>query len=368
VPITFYCSDCTQKLRIDDSFAGKKVACVRCGSRQRVPEQSLPPPAGRKGSATEKPRRKPPKPERTLPELPVYTPDEPFVPAPLEPEPVPPQSAPPKPIHFSEYSIPTAPPEPPLTEFPEFKSPPLPSEAPPEPEEVDEADEVEEADEPAPDLPSAPLIEFFEIPSVSSVPSIEPEPEVESPPEPEDEWEPQPEAEPDAEREPVAAVSAPRREKPSRLAEPSLVQPARKLDLEELIDMTAMVDIVFFLLIFFLVTSMNSLDSSIPMPAPDPQKGQAREPKSIEAIEADDSYVVVRIDRNDKISVEGSDVRNERDLMFKLRDHRMGSAHPDKLLVIGHGDATHGSVVMVLDAGRDLGMDQVRLTVQDEEQ
>ena len=44
----------------------------------------------------------------------------------------------------------------------------------------------------------------------------------------------------------------------------------------------------------------------------------------------------------------------------------MGSAHPDKLLVVGHGDATHGTVVMVLDTGRELGMDQVRLTMQDE--
>lgn len=134
-----------------------------------------------------------------------------------------------------------------------------------------------------------------------------------------------------------------------------------------MIDMTAMVDIVFFLLIFFLVTSMHALDSTIPMPTPDPKKGAAREPSSVTAIDSDDSYVVVRIDRNDKILVEGSEVRSDRDLLFKLRDLRLGSAHPEKLLVVGHGDATHGTVVMVLDAGRELGMEQVRLTMQDEE-
>jgi len=356
VPITFYCSECTQKLRIDDSFAGKKVACVRCGSRQRVPEESQPPPAGRKGSRPELPRRKPEKPERTLPELPAYS----------EPERVEPEPAEPEPLRFAEYVEEEATPEPAPVEPPVVGRSPLPSEEP----------------TCEPEVREAPLFErLFDEPDEPAAPFLEPEPEPEHP-------EPAPRRRPPIEYteiEPVAAdpeqlelpaelkpvpvvAGEPRRRQRTKHVEPPLVQPQRKLDLEELIDMTAMVDIVFFLLIFFLVTSMNSLDSSIPMPAPDPQKGAAREPKSIEAIEADDSYVVVRIDRNDKISVEGSEVRSDRDLMFKLRDHRLGSAHPDKLLVIGHGDATHGTVVMVLDAGRDLGMDQVRLTVQDEEQ
>ena len=49
-----------------------------------------------------------------------------------------------------------------------------------------------------------------------------------------------------------------------------------------------------------------------------------------------------------------------------LRDLRASASRPDKMLVVGHGDASHGTVVMVLDTGRDLGMDQVRLAVQDE--
>ena len=43
---------------------------------------------------------------------------------------------------------------------------------------------------------------------------------------------------------------------------------------EDLIDMTAMVDIVFFLLIFFLVTSMQSLESVINLPAPQTPSGE----------------------------------------------------------------------------------------------
>ena len=48
--------------------------------------------------------------------------------------------------------------------------------------------------------------------------------------------------------------------------EPPLVKMSPSIDHEDLIDMTAMVDIVFFLLIFFLVTSMQSLDSASPLP------------------------------------------------------------------------------------------------------
>jgi DNA-directed RNA polymerase subunit RPC12/RpoP len=47
---------------------------------------------------------------------------------------------------------------------------------------------------------------------------------------------------------------------------PLLLLPKRA-EHKDLIDMTAMVDIVFFLLIFFLVTSMQSLEAVIELPA-----------------------------------------------------------------------------------------------------
>ena len=59
---------------------------------------------------------------------------------------------------------------------------------------------------------------------------------------------------------------------------------AKKMAVEDLVDMTAMVDIVFFVLIFFMVTSMEGVYSSINMPSPDPQKvassGRDRSPTS----------------------------------------------------------------------------------------
>lgn len=148
------------------------------------------------------------------------------------------------------------------------------------------------------------------------------------------------------------------------IAEPPLVAPGQKIDFEDLIDMTAMVDIVFFLLIFFLVTSMQALDSSIPLPAPDSQG--ARGGTSLSGAAADDSSVIVQIDKRDVIRIDDVDIHGPRELLFKLRELRHGSGQPDKLVVKASGDASHGTAVLVLDSARDAGFERIGLSVQEE--
>ncbi len=262
MPITFYCTECTQKLRIEDDFAGKLVACTRCAARLRVPLTSQ----------AERPSRaaKPPAPLEGGPRQAV--------------------------VRAKEREV------------------------------------------------AAPRVE---IAAAKPQANLGGEPEHA------------------AALAPQREVKAPRaRQKPAR--EEPLVRPAMKIDFEELIDMTAMVDIVFFLLIFFLVTSMKAIDSTVPMPAPDPQKSAARESRSVPELESDTDYIVVHIDRNDRMTVNDAEVHNERDLLFRLRDLRTSGNRPDKMLVVGHGEATHGTAVMVLDTGREVGIEQVRLAVADE--
>jgi biopolymer transport protein ExbD len=255
VPITFYCTECTQKLRIDDDFAGKLVACTRCGSKLRVPLESQ----------GERPLR-----------------------------------------------------------------------------------EVRPQEEAA---TSAPPVQVAEV----AKPQAREEAVVEAP-----------RAQPAVvERRPVAA---PRRTVSHHDGGPevALMRPAFSINVEELIDMTAMVDIVFFLLIFFLVTSMKAIDSTVPMPTPDPQKAASREPKPLSDLESDNEYIVVHIDKNDRITVNDVGVQNDRDLLFRLRELRTSGDRPDKMLVVGHGDATHGTAVMIMDTGREAGIEHVRLAVADE--
>ncbi|MBI3861423.1 MAG: biopolymer transporter ExbD [Planctomycetia bacterium] len=380
MPVTFRCSECTQKLRIEDSQAGKLVSCVRCGAKQRVPFESSPEFAKPKGEPAKQksaadvpaPPAPPASPARPAPSKPPPT-FKPWQPQPVREEPLPSEKVEPEVQEHKVRERDTPPGELSHEALSAIFDEPIEFESlPSEPKIRKPLREVlrETVGRPAePDLPQEPPQDepelnegvaegaVYEAPRSSS-PEFDPAPLVAAGSR---HFEEAPVASDYESHEGQAAAAVAH-------AEPSMVPPAKKLDVEEMIDMTAMVDIVFFLLIFFLVTSMHTLDSTIPMPVPDPQKGAAKEPQTVAAIDADDSYVVVRVDKNDKITVEGAEVRSERELLFKLQQLRREASRPEKLLVIGHGDATHGTAVMILDAGRELGMEHVKLTVQDEEE
>lgn len=163
----------------------------------------------------------------------------------------------------------------------------------------------------------------------------------------------------------VSAEGRPAKDGGGAFEERPLVR-VSKIDQEDMIDMTSMVDVVFFLLIFFLVTHMQALDSSIPMPAADAQKPSRRARQSLAAFEADQAYIVVRIDRKDGVWLEGAQVRSAQDLVMKLRKLRNSGAHPDTLLVAANGEASHATTVMVLDSGNEVGLEHVRLALHDE--
>jgi biopolymer transport protein ExbD len=132
-----------------------------------------------------------------------------------------------------------------------------------------------------------------------------------------------------------------------------------------------MIDCVFLLLIFFLVTASFALQKSKEMPNPDKQE-ESKQARTYEEIEQDDDYVIVRIDRDSTVWVNDSEAPSEQDLLVKLREARQGppgstSKGPSKLLVLADGDARHETVVMVLDAGNAVGMESVRLADVDEE-
>ena len=146
-----------------------------------------------------------------------------------------------------------------------------------------------------------------------------------------------------------------------------LIPATKKPMFEDLVDMTAMVDIVFFLLIFFMVTSMQGIYASIGMPSPDQQKAKVSQGRrTVTEFERDTEYVIVRIDRDNTVWLDGAEVPSEQDLRVKLRATHHGAGSPNKMLVLGSSEARHGTVVMVLDAGNDAGMDEVQLAVDDE--
>lgn len=160
---------------------------------------------------------------------------------------------------------------------------------------------------------------------------------------------------------PVAAATATLPESPE---DPLFPRPTKHP--EDLIDMTAMVDIVFFLLIFFLVTSLQSLEAVMDMPTPQASEGGVSTGRSLADLENDANSVIVRIEDDDSIWVEDAQVFNDAELTFRLRSART-EGDRRSLLVIGDADASHGAAVRVFDAGAAAGMGGISFIVQEKD-
>jgi biopolymer transport protein ExbD len=168
-----------------------------------------------------------------------------------------------------------------------------------------------------------------------------------------------PTAEAAAER---AAKTAARDAGASHGGDHALLLVGRRPEHKDLIDMTAMVDIVFFLLIFFLVTSMQSIEAVINLPVPQAASSAPNTVQAVPDISNDPNFVVVTIDADDAVFVEDEEALSEQDLRAKLRKAHQEQGK-DGMMVSGSGDSTHGKFVMVLDAGADAGMTEIMFSV-----
>lgn len=139
---------------------------------------------------------------------------------------------------------------------------------------------------------------------------------------------------------------------------------------EDVMDMTPMVDVVFQLLIFFMMTAAFSLQKSLELPPSSPQDATAQS-MTLDELDNESDFIIVRIDHEDNITVDGEDAPSEQELLRKLKGAKsgaLGEGEPPRtgLLVLADPDCHHETVVMVLDAGNAIGMERVRLaTVED---
>jgi len=173
-------------------------------------------------------------------------------------------------------------------------------------------------------------------------------------------------------RQPAAPQAAPAAKTPAGADgdfEP--VEFGTKMEADEELDMTPMVDVTFLLLIFFMVTAAFSMQKSIEVPSPDQQESAAQA-RTLEDIEKDDDYVIIEIRRDNTILVNEYEAPGEQEVLVQLREAREGSPGttgrgPSSLLVLADGECRHETVVMCLDAGNAVGMENVRLATVDEE-
>jgi len=140
----------------------------------------------------------------------------------------------------------------------------------------------------------------------------------------------------------------------------------REIDL----DMTPMVDVVFLLLIFFMLTASFAMQKSIEIPPPEwddePGQGQAMQDAHDEG-----QNIVVRIAADNTIWVEDEKIPNRQTLLGELRrqlDLAPAVHKPTTLVVLADPDAIHETVVSVLDIGNALRIPNIQLATLDEEE
>jgi biopolymer transport protein ExbD len=167
------------------------------------------------------------------------------------------------------------------------------------------------------------------------------------------------------------AASAPAQGPAEPAEEPEPVKFGGKGVADEGIDMTPMVDVTFLLLIFFMVTAAYALQKSLQVPAPD-QEESAAQARTYEDIEQDDDFIIIRIAKDNTIWVNEQEAPSEQEVLVKLREAREGQAGttsrgPTSLLVMADIEARHETVVMCVDAGSAVGMENVRLACVNED-
>jgi biopolymer transport protein ExbD len=142
----------------------------------------------------------------------------------------------------------------------------------------------------------------------------------------------------------------------------------KREDFETEMDMTPMVDVTFLLLIFFMVTAAFSMQKSLEIPKPKQDEPSTQATPT--PPEEDPAFVTVYVDEFNTyrvVTVEwDEEAPSEQELLRKLREARGGHNPPTKLLVKAHTDSLHEKVVSALDAGTEVGMEQVQLMTVEE--
>lgn len=156
-------------------------------------------------------------------------------------------------------------------------------------------------------------------------------------------------------------------------ATPGVKKGAKRAFQEAEMDMTPMVDVTFQLLIFFMLTAAFTITQSQQFPKPDQTEPTTKPVPP----EEDPDFIIIRIDENNTYHISGGDLGVDEEeapsppeLMVKLGAARQGLSGkiPTKLLVKAHGDSTHERVVTAIDAGNDVGIEEVKvMTIEDEE-
>jgi biopolymer transport protein ExbD len=123
---------------------------------------------------------------------------------------------------------------------------------------------------------------------------------------------------------------------------------------ETAVDMTPMLDIVFIMLIFFIVTTSIVKESAVNISRPDPnQQNDPPPPK-------EKKNVFIKIDATNRIYMDNLDVDIR---AIRARVEQKRAQNPEAIAIIGvHPNANTDTLVSVVNSAREAGIDKVSVS------
>ncbi len=123
---------------------------------------------------------------------------------------------------------------------------------------------------------------------------------------------------------------------------------------EEAINLTPMLDVVFIMLIFFIVTATFVKEVGLDVNQPDDEK-----PKTVDP---DKKSIVVRITNRDRIIIAQRDVDRR---AVRANIERLHAENPEAPVIIQpHPDSTTDLMIHIMDSARQAGVFNVSLAAQ----
>jgi biopolymer transport protein ExbD len=127
------------------------------------------------------------------------------------------------------------------------------------------------------------------------------------------------------------------------------------------LDLIPMVDCVFLLLVFYMITASYALQKTIEMGKPASEKKGAMQ--SVQTVDdTAQSSVVVQIDARNRISVDDVPLDSVAGLPDRLRA-KMNGEQKNELVIEADPRALHETIVAVVDAAHDLQFKHVRMAM-----
>ncbi len=133
---------------------------------------------------------------------------------------------------------------------------------------------------------------------------------------------------------------------------------------EDDLDMTPMVDVVFLLLIFFMVTASFTLRKSF-----EQAHAQVEDPSTsvVDPQDDEDDFIEVIIDQTNTFYIRTRDTEeieapSDREMRDTLREAKE-SSNAKRLVIRAHVDSLHSKVVKVLDMANSVGMERIETIV-----